>query len=392
MKKTLAVFTGSRADYGLLRPLLSVLKERRKFSLKLIVGGAHFSRVFGATHREIRRDGFRIDARVRSLAGEDSEAAVAASIGRGVTGCAAALERLSPAFLLLLGDRFETFSCAAAAGALRIPIIHLHGGELTIGSPDEAWRHAITKLSHLHFTATQAYRRRVIQMGEDPRRVYNVGALGIDNIRTIKRLSRPELERELGFSFGKMNLLVTIHSVARETPFSLRKVLAALSSFPAAKIIFTGSNADAGSREFLARIKRFTAGRPGRTAYFASLGTNKYLSVVACVDAVVGNSSSGIIEAPSLGIPTVNIGDRQEKRVRAASVIDCSDDTSAVRRAIRKALSPAFQRASARVVNPYGDGRTALRIARLLEKELKKIKTPKKSFYDLAFPFRRGTQ
>lgn len=380
MKKSVAVFTSSRADYGLLRPLLRRLKRSAVLSPRLGAGGSHFLPALGNTYKEIRRDGFTIDFKTPPPAADDALAAARAA-GRGLEAAAQGLQRLRPAGLVVLGDRYETFAAAAAAWSLGIPVAHLHGGESTEGSADEGWRHAVTKLSHFHFTAAEPYRRRVIQLGEDPRRVFNAGALGVENARAARRTPRPELERALGFSFGRRTLLVTLHPPTREPGFDADAVLAGLAALKDTTLLFTGSNADAGGRALWRRIRAFAARRPHDRAW-DSLGANRYLSLLAAVDAVAGNSSSGIIEAPALGVPSVDIGARQRGRVAAAGVLRCAANKTSVRRAVERALSPAFRRAVSRARNPYGNGGASEKIARILERVLLDP-APVKSFHEV---------
>ncbi|HOW27020.1 MAG TPA: UDP-N-acetylglucosamine 2-epimerase [Elusimicrobiota bacterium] len=386
MTMKIAVFTGTRAEYGLFRPLLVEMSRDRSVRAALIVSGTHLSSRYGDTHREIRADGFSIHETVRIPTSTRTEEDIARALSAGLVGCVRALKRLDPDFLVLLGDRFETFACAVAGYLLKIPIAHLHGGELTEGVADEAWRHSITKMSHLHFTSNAEYRRRVIQLGESPDRVFNVGALGIDNIRSVSRIPRTRLERDIGFSFGPRSVLVTFHpETLRRVPAGdqIDPLLKSLESFPDLRVLFTASNADVGGRAIMSRIDGFVRAHPGRSVCVPSLGAARYLSAVSYVDAVVGNSSSGIIEAPSLGTPTVNVGDRQKGRLMAPSVINCRGDEPSIRAAIRQALSVSFQKRCSRVRNPYGDGRTARRIVAVLKRFSGRIKTVQKPFYDV---------
>ncbi|MFZ0113148.1 MAG: UDP-N-acetylglucosamine 2-epimerase, partial [Xanthobacteraceae bacterium] len=299
----------------------------------------------------------------------DAPVAVAKSMALGLAGCAEALDRLKPDLLVVLGDRYEALAVAEAALLLRIPIAHIHGGEATEGAIDEQIRHAITKMAHLHFAAAERYRDRILQMGEAPERVFTVGAPGLDHIGNIKLLGRSELEQNLGFRFGERNLLVTYHPATLDQanpikPF--RRLLDALDRLPEVHIVMTKSNADVGGRAINAAVDAYAGARPERVLAVSSLGQQKYLSVMAQVDTVVGNSSSGIIEAPAMGKPTVNIGPRQQGRVRAPSVIDCADDTEAILAAIGCALSPAAQAMAARRESPYGGGGASRRIKDVL--------------------------
>ena len=352
------------------------------FGLKVIATGMHLSPEFGMTYKEIEADGFSIDAKVEMLLSSDTGVGIAKSIGLGTIGCAESFERLKPDLVMLLGDRFEALAAAQAALVMRIPIAHLSGGDTTEGAFDEAIRHSITKMAHLHFVASEESARRVRQLGEDPKHVFAVGDPGLDHLRKLKLLGRKELEEELGFRFRRRNLLVTFHPVTLDqTPSSEQfgALLAALDRLaPDAGLVFTKPNADPEGRALIDMLDAYVAERPNAACY-TSLGQLKYLSVMAQVDAVVGNSSSGLLEAPSLGKPTVNIGSRQTGRLEASSVIDCPPETEAVLAAIKD----SFERDCRGTVNPYGDGRAAERIVAVL----KRIGDPRallrKRFHDL---------
>lgn len=384
--KKICVVSGSRADYGLLYPLLKKLSVCRSLQLQIVATGMHLSPEFGLTFREILADGFVLTEKVEMLLSSDTAEGIATSTGLGMIGFAGAFQRIRPDLVVILGDRFEMFSAAAAAHFARIPIAHIHGGELTSGAVDDALRHSITKMSLLHFASTSCYRRRIIQMGESPERVFDVGALGVDNARNCRLLSRFQLQRRLGLTLGKQNILVTFHPATLERESSsgqFKRLLAALDDFPQAAVLFTRPNADSDSRALVGLIDGFVRRHPGRAFSFVSLGRVVYLSLMRQVDVVLGNSSSGIIEAPSFGLATVNVGDRQQGRVRAGSVIDCRADADDIRRALKKALSPSWKRLSSRVKNPYGDGRASEKIVKLLLRHLRGQLSVKKSFYDL---------
>ena len=369
MARTICVFTGTRAEYGLLYWLMKEVQTDSRLNLKLLVSGSHLEPDFGETWREIVADGFTIDAKVDMHLNSDEPVGVAKSMALGLAGCAEALDRLMPDLLVVLGDRYEALAAAEAALLLRIPIAHIHGGEATEGAIDEQIRHAITKMSHLHFAAAEPYRERILHMGEAPERVFNVGAPGLDHIDNIRLIGRRELERELGFRFGERNLLVTYHpaTLDRASPVpGFRRLLDALDLLPEVCLIMTKSNADVGGRAINAAIDDYAGARNGRVLAVSSLGQQRYLSVMAQVDAVVGNSSSGIIEAPAMGKPTVNIGPRQRGRVRAPSVIDCADDTEAILAAIECALSPHTRSKAERRESPYGCGGASKRIKDVL--------------------------
>ncbi|MBF0283104.1 MAG: UDP-N-acetylglucosamine 2-epimerase (hydrolyzing) [Magnetococcales bacterium] len=384
-RRILAV-TGSRAEYGHLQWVLREIAEAPDLELRLAATGAHLAAEHGLTAGEMEADGFSLDARIPLPLPDDGPLAIARAIGAGVAGFAEVYARLRPDLLLILGDRYEMLAAACAALPLRLPIAHLHGGETSQGAMDEAIRHTITKMAHLHFTAAEPYRRRVIQLGEDPARVFNFGAPGLDHLtRGPALLSREAWRERFGFELGRVNFLVTYHPVTLEADGPQRAVaalLAALDLFPEARVIFTKANADAEGRAINALLEAYAAQRPGRAALFDSLGPLGYLSALALVDAVVGNSSSGIIEAPFFRVPTVNLGDRQKGRLRAASVIDCPEQAEAIAAAIRRALSPEFRASLAGMASPYGQGDAARKIVQVLRSfDLTGIL--KKEFHDL---------
>ena len=384
MKRKICVITGSRAEYGLLYWLLKEIESDPELQLQLVVTGMHLSTEFDLTYREVSRD-FEIDKKVEMMLSSDSGVGVAKSIGVGIMGLADALVDLDPDIIVVLGDRFETFAAATSAMCLNIPIAHIHGGELTEGAIDEAIRHSITKMSHLHFTSTESYRRRVIQLGEEPSRVFNVGALGLDSIRGLKLLSRQEVEDKIGFSLKRQNLLITFHPVTLEHDSSLKYVeelLGALDEFDNTGLIFTGSNADPKGRAVNQMIQAYCNKNSKKAVFFISLGQLLYLSLLRHVDAVVGNSSSGIIEAPSFKIATINIGERQKGRIKPESVIDCRPFKKEIKMAIQKGLSEGFKKKIQYLKNPYGDGKASIKIKQVLKRiELNGLLN--KKFYDL---------
>jgi len=365
-KRTICVVTGSRADYGLLFWVMKAIQQDAALQLQVAVTGMHLAPEFGDTQRAIETDGFTINARVDSLVSGDSAAAVTKSIGLGVIGFAEAFERLRPEIIVLLGDRFEILAAAQAALMAKIPVAHVAGGDVTEGALDDAIRHAITKMAHLHFVTNAAAGARVRQLGEDPRYIFNVGSPGLDTLRHATLLSRSELEAALGFSLRPRNLLVTFHPATLSRGGAapqLAELLAALDALgDEFGIVFTKANADAEGRAFNATIEAFVASRPN-CRLIDSLGQQLYLSLMRHADAVVGNSSSGLYEAPSLRKPAVNIGDRQKGRLRAASVIDCAPRADAIQRSIRAAL----ELDCSQVTNPYGDGHAAERIVAALK-------------------------
>lgn len=383
--RRVAVVTGTRADYGLLYWLIRDLHAAPDLELQLVVTGMHLMPEFGRTIEVIERDGFPIAATVDLELTSDTPEAVARAMGVGMIGFASCFARLAPEIVVILGDRFEMLAAASAAFVQRVPIAHIHGGEVTEGALDEGFRHAITKLSALHFTAADPYRRRVIQMGEPPGRVFNVGAPGLDHLRRTALLEREALEQALALELGAQNFLVTFHPATLDTEDAAtqcRALLAALDAFPEARIVFTLPNADPGGRAIMPLLEDYAARHRERCRLFASLGQLRYLSLLRQVQVVIGNSSSGIIEAPSFGAATVNIGDRQQGRLRAASVIDCGTGATEIEAAIRQALSPAFRAGLTDVENPYGAGDASGRMLDVLGRaDLAALQ--RKPFHDL---------
>ncbi len=385
MSRKICVVTGSRAEYGLLRWVMEGIRAAPDLDLQVIATGMHLSPEFGLTYREIERDGFDIDRKVEMLLSSDSPVGLAKSMGLGLIGFGETLQQLQPDLLLVLGDRFEILPAVAAAMVARIPVAHLHGGETSEGAFDEAIRHSITKMAHLHFVAAEEYRRRVIQLGEQPERVFLVGGLGVDSIGKLALLGRQALEASLGFKLGERNLLITFHPATLDGHASVHQMtelLAALDRQVNTHFIFTMPNADTDGRALFAMIKEYVAGRTNACA-FESLGQMSYFSCLQYVDAVVGNSSSGLTEAPSFRKGTVNIGDRQHGRLKAESVIDCESDRESIAAALQHLFSPVFQAKLATVRNPYGEGGASGRIVEILRRHpLAGI--VRKTFHDLA--------
>ncbi|MCI1965841.1 MAG: UDP-N-acetylglucosamine 2-epimerase [Oscillospiraceae bacterium] len=366
MKRKLCAVTGTRAEYGLLVPLLKAVEREPCFQLQLVASGAHLSPEFGLTYQEIEQDGFAIDRKVEMLLSSDTAVGITKSIGLGIIGFAEAFDQLRPDLLLLLGDRYEMLAAAQAALVAKIPVAHIGGGDTTEGAFDEAIRHSITKMSHVHFVTSDESARRVGQLGENPVNIHCVGSLGVDRIVSLPRLNREELERSLCFSLRSRNLLVTFHpaTLDLEPPErQFRELLAALDSLGGEYgLIFTKPNADPQSRELTRLMCGFEAEHPN-AVIFSSLGQKRYFSLIRQVDAVVGNSSSGIYEVPALQKPTVNIGDRQKGRLLAPSVIQCAPRKDEILKAVRQALKMDCSS----VVNPYGTGNTAEKIVAVLK-------------------------
>ena len=383
-RRTICVVTGSRAEYGLLYWVLRGIEKAEDLELQLVVTGMHLSPEFGLTYRQIEADGFSITRKVEMPLSCDSAAGIAKSTGLGLIGFGDAFESLKPDVVVMLGDRFELLAAASAALFATLPIAHIHGGEVTTGAFDEAIRHSITKMSHLHFTSTETYRQRVIQLGEHPDRVFDVGAPGLDNIHRLELLHRVALEQAIGLTLGDRSLLVTWHPVTLEpgkTRKNFQALLNALEELDDVRLIFTKANADTQGRVINRMIDDYVAARGDTTVVHASLGQLRYLSALKHVDGVVGNSSSGIIEAPSLCTGTVNIGDRQRGRVRAASIIDCDSNEMSITAALETLLSNDFQATLRDVENPHGSGDVAEKIVEVLRTHpLTGIL--KKSFYD----------
>lgn len=380
MKRKICVVTGTRAEYGLLNPLLTKIGREPCFELQLVATGAHLSPEFGLTYREIEEDGFSIARKVEILLSSDTAVGTAKSIGLAVIGFAEVFAQLRPHLLVLLGDRYEILAAAQAALVAGIPIAHIGGGDTTEGAFDEAIRHSVTKMSHLHFVTNEESGQRVRQLGENPDHIYNVGSLGIDRIFSLPLMGRAELEKSLSFRLREKNLLITFHPVTLEPGESggqFRELLAALHGLgDEVGLLFTKPNADPSARDIIRQTEEFVSAHPNAAA-FSSLGQKRYFNLIAQADAVVGNSSSGVYEVPSFHKPTVNIGDRQKGRLLASSVICCPPDQAEIEKAIWK----AFNKDCAQTVNPYGDGKSAEKILDIL-KSVPDYKTLlKKHFY-----------
>ncbi|UPJ51960.1 UDP-N-acetylglucosamine 2-epimerase (hydrolyzing) [Bradyrhizobium sp. 200] len=381
MARRICVITGSRAEYGLLFWLLTDLQADPAFDLQLVVTGMHLAPEFGNTVQEIENDGFSISSRVEMLLSGGTPAAIAKSVGLGVIGMSDALERLRPDIVVLLGDRFEIFAAAQACMIHNIPIAHIAGGDTSEGASDEAMRHAITKMAHLHFATNEQSAARIRQLGENPARVFDVGSPGLDHLRRRPLLDRTALEQALEDSLGAQNLLVTFHPVTLHEDSGLAEfdeLLAALEQLdPSIKLWFSLPNADAGGRAMSSKLLAWVEFHKSRARAYASLGPLRYLSLMANVDAVVGNSSSGLYEAPSLGVPTVDIGDRQSGRLAAASVLHCAAERGAILQAVNRAMALDCRG----TVSPYGDGRATDRIIEVLRSMPDRAELLRKSFH-----------
>ena len=382
--KKICVVTGTRAEYGLLYWLLKEIEADKEFQLQVIVTGMHLSPEFGLTYKEIEKE-FKINKKIEMLLSSDTSVGISKSMGLAQISFAESYDELKPDIVIVLGDRYEIFSATSAAMIARIPIAHIHGGEKTEGAFDESIRHSITKMSHLHFTATDEYKNRVIQLGEDPSRVFNVGGMGIENIKRLKLLSKDEFEKSIEFKLNSKNILVTFHPVTLENSTAkeqFQQLLDAIDELEDTNIIFTKANSDTDGRVINQMIDEYVTKNFHKSVQFTSLGQLRYLSALQYVDAVVGNSSSGLAEAPSFRIGTINIGDRQKGRIKASSVIDCEPNKDSILKSFEKLYSKEFQETLKTTINPYGDGCASKKIVEIL-KSVDLGNILKKSFYDL---------
>jgi len=383
-KRKVCVVTGTRAEYGLLYWLMKEIESDDDLELQLIVTGMHLSSEFGLTYKEIEKD-FKIDKKIEMLLSSDTAIGISKSMGLAQISFAEAYAELQPDILVVLGDRYEIFSAVSSAMISNIPIAHLHGGETTEGAFDESMRHSITKMSHLHFTATNEYKNRVIQLGEEPNKVFNVGGLGIDNIKKLKLLNKADFEKSIDFKLNKKNILVTFHPVTLETATAsqqFQNLLDVIDELKDTNIIFTKANSDTDGRIINSMIDEYVSKNSNKSVQFTSLGQLRYLSALQYMDAMVGNSSSGLAEAPSFKIGTVNIGDRQKGRIMSSSVIDCNTDIDSIRNGFKILYSSGFKTISNNSINPYGNGGASLEIKKII-KEISLENILKKSFYDI---------
>lgn len=382
--KKVAVFTGTRAEYGLLSLLLKGLQASGKIELQLFVGGTHLLPEFGYTISHIINDGFEVTEQLDFLVNADSAQAVNKSMAQAQILAGECFEKYQPDLVIILGDRYEALAVASAATIIKIPIAHIHGGEITEAAMDDAFRHAITKLSHWHFTSTEVYRQRVIQLGEQPSTVFNVGAPGIDNIKKLPLLSLKQLAQQLEIKIDNPYFLVTYHpeTLSSENPLdAIDNLFAAVDKFPEYQVIITYPNADTHGRIIMTALEHYAMTQPDRVHVFRSIGQLNYLSAMKHCAMVIGNSSSGIIETPSFNIPTVNIGDRQKGRIASTSVIHCGNNTDEINACITQALSSDFRQSIAATPNPYGEGNACEKIlTQILEAPLPQCI---KRFYDI---------
>lgn len=382
----ICIVTGTRAEYGLLKPLIKKIDDDKELLPQLVVTGMHLSPEFGLTYREIEQDGFEITERNEMLLSSDTSNGITKSIGLGIIGFADIYTRLAPDVVVILGDRYEALAAATAAMIHRIPIAHIHGGEITKGAVDDAIRHSITKMSTLHFTSTKEYQRRVIQLGESPDRVFCVGALGVENVKLQKLMEKEKLERSIGFSLEMPYVMVTFHPATLEQNSAEEQfgnLLCALEAFAEYRIIFTKANSDMSGRIINQMIDEYVMRNKDRASGFASLGMVRYLSALRYCEMVIGNSSSGIIEAPSFHVPTVNIGNRQEGRVKGKSVVDCNCTVESIIGAIHTAREMKESSFLQNEANPYEGTNTSSNTVKIIKELLTKGINVKKQFYDL---------
>jgi len=382
--RKICVVTGTRAEYGLLYWLMKEIEKDKNLELQVIVTGMHLSPEFGLTYKEVERD-FKIDKKIEILLSSDTSIGISKSMGLAQISFSEAYEELKPDIVVVLGDRYEIFSAVSSAMIARVPIAHISGGETTEGAFDEAIRHSITKMSHFHFTATKTYRKRVIQLGEHPSRVFNVGGLGIENIKRLKLLSKDEFEKAIDFKLNKKNIIVTYHPVTLESATAKNQflnILDVLDELEDTNIIFTKANSDTDGRVINKMIDEYVAKNPKKSVAFTSMGQLRYLSALQYVDVMVGNSSSGIAEAPSFKIATLDIGDRQKGRIKAKSVIEVGNSKDEIREGLKKAYSKEFKELLKDIQSPYGDGTSSKKIIKVL-KEANLESILKKSFYNV---------
>ena len=385
-KRKICIVTGSRAEYGLLYWLIKEVKADRDLQLQLIATGTHLSSEFGLTYKEIEKN-FRIDKKIDMHLSSDTSEGISKSMGIAQTAFSKAYNKLKPDIIVVLGDRYEIFSAVSSAMISRIPVAHIHGGEATEGLIDEAIRHSVTKMSHLHFTAAKEYSKKVIQLGEEPNKVFNVGGAGIESIKRLKLLKKEEFEKSINFKLNIKNILVTYHPVTLEGMTSKKKfqeLLEAIDELEDTNIIFTKANSDMDGKVINQMINQYTKKNLEKSIGVTSLGQLNYLSALQYIDFIIGNSSSGLLEAPSFKIGTINIGDRQNGRLKAKSVVDCLPNKKNIKRAIKKIYSNKFQNILKGVKNPYDNGCVSKKIIKVLKK-VKLDKILKKNFFDINF-------
>lgn len=385
MTRKVCVVTGTRADYGLLRKLMRLIFDAPELLLQVAVTGMHLSPEFGLTYQEIEKDGFFIDARIETLLSSDTGVGVAKAVGLGVLGFADAFDRLEPDIVVVLGDRFEAYSAVQAAFLSGISIAHISGGEVTTGALDDSIRHSISKMARFHFVASEVYRKRVLQLGENPEDVENVGDPALDNIADLQLPSLEDLCDDVGVSLLRPYFLVTYHPTTNgqeDIAQNMHELFSAFDNFPDHQLLWTKANADAGGRTLNKLLEEYARTRVDRVSVVTSLGSLRYLAAMKYCDAVVGNSSSGIVEAPAMGVATINIGRRQDGRLKATSIVDCTESAASITKALEKALSVSFKHVVQNTRSLYGTGHTA----QLIVKRLKEVQVNRyypKQFHDL---------
>lgn len=386
--KKVCVVTGTRAEYGLLKPVIDKIHHAEDLELQLVATGMHLSPEFGLTYKEIEADGYPVTDKVEMLLSSDTSVGITKSMAVALMGFGECFERLKPDMVVILGDRYEMLMVASAAMVAKIPIAHIHGGEITEGAMDDAIRHSLTKMSHIHFATTEEYRHRIIQLGENPENVYHVGSLGVENIREEKLLDKEAFEESIGFSVDDNTIIVTYHPVTLEnipSKVQFEKLLTVIENNVKLRVIFTKANSDTDGRIINQMIDEFAKNHSDRCVAFTSLGRVRYLSALQFCSAVVGNSSSGIIEAPSFHVPTVNIGNRQQGRLCADTVISCGYEAAEIEEAIEKAFSKEFRNKLSSMKNPYEKENTSERIVQKIRERLVSKQGVKKHFYDVKF-------
>lgn len=383
--KNICIITGTRAEYGLLRPIINRVENDIDLNLQLIVTGMHLSPEFGMTFKQIEKDGYHITEKIEVLISSDTNVGISKSMGLAMISFSELYERIKPDIVIVLGDRYEIFSAVSAAYVSKIPVAHIHGGETTKGAFDESLRHCITKMSYLHFTSTEDYRNRVIQLGEHPDRVFNVGAIGIENIKNLKLLSKKELEIQLNLKLENKYVIVIFHSVTLENNTAkgqFEEIINALEKTDL-NVIFIKGNSDTGGRIINKMIDEITNKYTKKYASFTSLNILQYLSLMKHCEALIGNSSSGILEAPSFRIPTINIGDRQKGRIQSKSIINSEPKSDKIYTSLKEGMSESFKNEISNMVNPYGDGNVSVKIIDKIKVFLNNDIDLKKNFYDL---------
>ena len=386
--KKVCVVTGTRAEYGLLKPVIDKVHKAEDLELQLVVTGMHLSPEFGLTYKEIEADGYPITDKIEMLLSSDTEVGITKSMAVALMGFGDCFERLKPNIVVILGDRYEMLMVASAAMVAKLPIAHIHGGEITEGAMDDAIRHSITKMSQLHFATTEEYRHRIIQLGENPDSVYHVGSLGVENIKNERLMSKSELKDSIGFAIESNTIMVTYHPVTLEnipSKVQFDKFLSVLDAHKELRVIFTKANSDTDGRIINQMIDDFVSHHSDRTVAFTSLGRVRYLSALQYCAAVVGNSSSGIIEAPSFHIPTVNIGNRQQGRLCADTVINCGSEVNEIESALNMAFSKDFRDKLPSMNNPYEKKGTSKLIVEKIQDFLMHNQGVKKHFHDVVF-------